>query len=175
MAKLRRKTAKYRSLAAKRGKRSKNIAFQQPQRKSTLLHPANLPGDMACLKIAGALYVILGLISILSGLLMVYLSYFSVGFITAFSSILMQADIAVFMIGATSVSLGIAEFLIGYGLWKLHKWAGMMGVAMAVFSLLLSIPYIMLNVFSGVMTAGFAVALLILIYLGRKKMAGSWL
>ncbi|MFH0837149.1 MAG: hypothetical protein V1870_03400 [Candidatus Aenigmatarchaeota archaeon] len=136
---------------------------------------AKIPGDMAALKIAGALYIMLGLISIFSGFLMVYLSYFSVGFITAFSSVLMQGDIAIFMIGVTSVSLGIIEFLVGYGLWKLHKWAGMLGFVMAVFSLLLSIPYFILNSFSGAMSAGFAIVLLVLIYFGRKNLFGDWL
>ena len=101
---------------------------------------------------------------------MIYLSYYSVGFITAFSSVLMQADIAIFMIGISSVSIGITEFIVGYGLWKLHKWAGMLGLILAGFSFLLGIPYLMLNQFSGALTLGFAVVLLFLIYIGNISM-----
>ena len=163
--------AVHKKLIKKAGKRLVNsvnhISIQQKSQK--------IPGDVACLKIAGALYVILGLVSVFSGLLMIYLSYYSVGFITAFSSVLMQADIAIFMIGISSVSIGITEFIVGYGLWKLHKWAGMLGLILAGFSFLLGIPYLMLNQFSGALTLGFAVVLLFLIYIGNKRLAGDWL
>ena len=124
-------------------------------------------------RLAGALYVILGMISLFSGLFMTYLAYYSSGIIISSSNIIMQGNLALFLIGSGSALLGVLYFLIGFGLWRLNKWAGTLGLIMAVFSLVLSIPYISFNPFAGAADLLISLVLIVLLFRGRKELAGS--
>lgn len=124
-------------------------------------------------KLSGALYLILGLVTIFSGLVMIYLSYSSIGQILAFGEVLMNANLAIFLIGITSLTLGAVEFLVGLGIWRMYKWAATLGLVMAVISIILSIPYTMINPFSGVMSLAISIILVILLYTSRKEFQGA--
>lgn len=144
---------------------------QKTDRKPLHAQP-KLSAKESAVKLAGALYVILGIVSVLSGIAMIYFSYYSGGLITIASGVLMQGNVAAFSLGISSVTFGVLIFLIGFGLWRSYKWAGIMALAVSGASAILSVPYIGFNLFSGVLSLMFHLLLIVLIYIGKDHLYG---
>ncbi|GEM_PF-5466305 len=162
----------------KQSKKSKNIRSIRTTKKTqpatiNVSKIAPVKDKQIAVKLAGALYLILGLVTIFSGFILIYLSYSSIGPILALGEVLMQGNLAIFLIGITSVTLGAVEFLVGLGIWRMYKWASTIGIVMAAVSIFLSIPYTMLNPFSGIMSLAISIILVVLLYTSRKEFQGA--
>jgi len=124
------------------------------------------------LKLAGVLLIMLGIISFLSGILFIYFAFSVVGVILAFGEVLMNVQLAVFLVGATAFTFGIVEIITGYGLLNLQKWAGYLAMVISVVTLIISVPYAVFNVFSGLVNFLLSVVIIILVYSKWKELAG---
>ena len=106
--------------------------------------------------------VIAAIVSIMMGIIMITaigpiveteLSYIIGGFAT--------------VIGGITIVVGVLDIAAAYGLWKLKKWGGILGVILSIIGLLLSIPFMAIDYGLSVILSS---EMIILIALGWKSL-----
>ena len=106
--------------------------------------------------------VIAAIVSIMMGIIMITaigpiveteLSYIIGGFAT--------------VIGGITIVVGVLDIAAAYGLWKLKKWGGILGVILSIIGLLLSIPFMAIDYGLSVILS---FEMIILIALGWKSL-----
>jgi hypothetical protein len=149
----------------------KRLAKPAPKQTRKAKHVA---GKDVPIKLAAILLIITGAISLVTGAFLTLVSSNVSGAILLVGQNFMATDITVFAYGTTAFLLGFLELVIGYALWKMHRWAGYLGALESALAFVFNIPFMFLNPASAVVGLVLSAIVVILIFLGRKSLQGSF-